>query len=65
MNEQYYKPLTPQFRRKINEAVENRISELRECEENAFVNAYMVGYNALSTIINALPDGFPIPMERR
>lgn len=60
----FYKPLTPSFRKDINVAIENQIRELETCEKNAFVNAQIIGLNAQKNLINALPDGYPIPMKK-
>ena len=60
----FYKPLTPSFRKEINVAIENQIRELETCEKNAFINAQIVGLNAQKNLINALPDGYPIPMKK-
>jgi len=63
MNE--YKPLTPIFRSEIQESISSQMQELNTCKDNAFVSAQKVGLTALSNIINALPDGYPIPIDRR
>ena len=60
----FYKPLTPSLRNDINVATENQIRELETCEKNAFVNAQIVGLNAQKNLINALPDGYPIPCTK-
>lgn len=60
-----YKPLTPIFRSEIQESISSQIQELNTCQNNAFVSAQKVGLTALSSLINALPDGYPIPIERR
>ena len=59
-----YKPLTPKFRRDILDSINSQVSELNTCQTNAFVSAQMVGLNALENLIKALPDGYPIPIER-
>jgi hypothetical protein len=41
------------------------MQELNTCKDNAFVSAQKVGLIALENLINALPDGYPIPVERR
>lgn len=64
MSDTFYRPLTPNLREEINITIDNNISELRTCSNNAYVNMQMVANNALKNIINALPDGYPIPMER-
>lgn len=61
MNE--YKPLTPIFRREIQEGIISQMQELNTCKDNAFVSAQRVGLTALSALIDALPDGYPIPIE--
>ena len=63
MNE--YKPLTPIFRSEIQESINSQMQELNTCQDNAFVSAQRVGLTALSNLINALPNGYPIPIERR
>ena len=60
----FYKPLTPSLRKEINVAIENQIRKLETCEKNAFVNAQIVGLNAQKNLINALPDGYPIPFTK-
>ena len=65
MSDTFYKPLTPELRNNINNSIDNNISELHTCQPNAFVNAQLIGYKALRNIISVLPDGYPVPMERR
>lgn len=63
MNE--YKTLTPSYRAEIQESIKDQMQELNTCQNNAFVSAQKVGLIALSNLINALPDGYPIPIEGR
>ena len=63
MNE--YKPLTPTFRSEIQKSISSQMQELNTCQDNAFVSAQKVGLTALSNLINALPDGYPVPIKRR
>lgn len=60
----YYKPLTPKFRSDILDSINSQVSELNACQENVFVSAQRVGLDALQNLIKALPDGYPIPIER-
>lgn len=64
MGDTFYKPLTPALRNDINRSINDNISELRTCRRNAFTNAKLIGYEALRNIIRALPDGYPLPVER-
>lgn len=64
MSYTFYKPLTPALRCDINRFIDISISDLCTCEQNAFVNVQIIGYKALRNIINALPDGYPLPFER-
>ncbi len=64
MSDTFYMPLTPELRNSINSSIDNNISELRTCKKNAFVIMQITANSALKNIINALPDGYPIPMER-
>lgn len=59
-----YKPLTPKFRSDILDSINSQVSELNACQENVFVSAQRVGLDALQNLIKALPDGYPIPIER-
>lgn len=65
MSETYYKPLTPKLREEINDAIVSNMAELKTCENNAIVNAQIIGYGAFRNIINSLPDGYLIPFERK
>lgn len=65
MNNTFYKPLTPELRGDINKSIDSSISELCTCEPNAFVNIQLMAHKALKNIVNALPDGYPLPMKRR
>lgn len=60
----YYKPLTPKLRNDILDSINSQINDLDTCQMNAFVSAQKVGLNALENLIKALPDGYPIPLER-
>ena len=59
-----YKPLTPKFRSEIMDSINSQVSELNTCQENAFVLAQRVGLDVLQNLIKALPDGYPMPIER-
>lgn len=65
MQETFYKPLTPSLRQEINASIDKNIAELNTCQSNAFVNMQITGYLATKRLINGLPDGYPMPMERR
>lgn len=64
MSDTFYKPLTPDLRGDINRFIDISISDLCTCEQNAFVNVQIIGYKALRNIINALPDGYPLPIKK-
>ena len=60
-----YKLLTPDFREQINRGIERNIEELLSCDRNPYVIATINAYQILHNMINSLPDGFPIPVEKR
>lgn len=60
----YSKPLTPAFRREIEESIERQLRELDECQNTAYVSALRTGLKATMDMIHRLPDGFPIPVNR-
>ncbi|MBO5069924.1 MAG: hypothetical protein J6C37_06135 [Roseburia sp.] len=64
MSDTFYKPLTPSMRNNINNAIDRNIAELDTCQENAFVNVQKIGQQVLKNLINALPDGYPLPMKK-
>ena len=65
MADTFYRPLTPQLRSEIMQSIDSNISELNTCQSNSLVNMQKTGYVGLRNIINALPDGYLIPFERR
>lgn len=62
--EHFYKPLTPNLRADILVAINNMESELKTCENNAFVTVQLCALQTQKKLINALPNGYPIPMTR-
>ena len=62
--EVFYKPLTPDLRQKVIESINRNILELRTCEPNALVQVQITSYQAAKTLINGLPDGYPMPMRK-
>lgn len=64
MSKEFIKPLTPEFRSDINTSIDNQIRELDSCQQNAFVNVQLCGLYAIRNIINALPNGYPIPVKK-
>lgn len=63
--ETLYKPLTPDLRSDITVGIHKNMTELNACQPNALVNIQKIGLIQLERLINALPDGYPIPLERR
>lgn len=64
MSMDYFKPLTPTFRRQINDSIDKRLRELDECEPNALVAFQRSQQIALKHLFRNLPDGYPIPIEK-
>jgi len=64
MTEEYYTPMTPKLRQAANRAIDDCMDQLNTCEGNAFVNAYRIAYRASRNLLNALPDGYPVPIKR-
>ena len=59
----YQKPLTPKFRKEINDSISIQETKLNDCQNTPYVSVQKVGLQVLRNLINALPDGFPIPIE--
>lgn len=58
------KPLTPSFRQDINIAFDKKIAELQTCKQNAIVKTQIVTLQMHKSLINGLPDGYPIPIRK-
>lgn len=61
----YTKPLTPKLRRQIDESIERQMMELSECQNTSYVSALRTGLKATKALFHRLPDGFPIPIEKK
>ena len=59
------KPLTPQFRSDILESFNKQLEELDSCGNNSYVALQKNTINQFKKLIKSLPDGYPIPVERR
>ena len=59
-----YKPLTPSLRLDINIAFDKQIEELKTCKPNALVNMQIEALRMLKRLINGLPDGYLIPINK-
>lgn len=60
----FYKPLTPELRRRAIKSIDANIAELNTCKRNALVNAQITAWEATRTLIKRLPDGYPMPMTK-
>lgn len=60
-----HKLLTPDLREQINRGIDHNIEELLRCDRNSLVIAEISAYQMLRKLINSLPDGYPIPVEKR
>ena len=60
-----YKPLTPSFRLDINIAFNKQIADLQTCKPSALVNVQIEALRMYKRLINALPDGYPMPLADR
>lgn len=63
-NETYLTPLTKDLKASVNSELERKMEELNRCDETPFVALYRVVYGATRNLINALPDGYPVPVTR-
>ena len=60
-----YVPLTPDMRAAVNNSIDQHIAGLNACESTPWVNMGRRANEALRNLINALPDGYPLPITRR
>lgn len=58
-----YKMLTPKLRREITEDLNLLLAEVSTCERNILTEMQYESISALKTLINQLPDGYPMPFN--
>ena len=58
-----YKMLTPKLRREITEDLNLLLAEVSTCERNILTEMQYESISALKTLINQLPDGYPMPFS--
>lgn len=58
-----YKMLTPKLRREITEDLNLLLAEVSTCERNVLTEMQYESISALKTLINQLPDGYPMPFN--
>lgn len=63
--ETYLTPLTKDLRASVNSEIDSRLEELNRCDDTPYTALYRVAYGAAKNLINALPDGYPVPVSRR
>lgn len=60
-----YVPLTPDMRAAVNNSIDQHIAGLNACESTPWVNLNRCASEVLKNLINALPDGYPLPITRK
>ena len=63
--ETYLTPLTKEMKSSINIEIDKRVNELNTCDNTPYVVLYKSVYGIAKSFINALPDGYPVPVTRR
>ena len=63
-SETYLTPLTKDLKASVNSELDRKMAELNRCDETPFVALYKVSYELTRSLINALPDGYPVPVTR-
>ena len=58
-----YKMLTPKLRGEINEGIDQMLDEVKTCEKNELTRMQFESLSTLKTLIDRLPDGYPMPMK--
>lgn len=59
-----YIPLTPAIRETVNNVIDGRLSELDKCDQTAWVSMARIANEACKNLINALPDGYLLPVTK-
>lgn len=63
--ETYLTPLTKDMKWQVNIQIDNRITELNRCDNTPYVSMCRSVYNMAKSLINALPDGYPVPVSKK
>ena len=63
-NRTEYIPLTPAIRESVNNTIDGRLSELDKCDQTAWVSMARIVNVGCKNLINALPDGYPLPITK-
>lgn len=63
--ETYLTPLTKDMKGSLNEEIDKRMDALNRCDDTPYVALYKMAYGMTRNLINALPDGYPVPVTRR
>lgn len=62
--ETYLAPLTKEMKESINIEIDKRINVLNSCDNTLYVALYKLVYGIAKSLINALPDGYPVRVTR-
>lgn len=62
--ETYLAPLTKDMKCSVNMELDKRMQELNRCDDTPYVEMYKALYGLTRNFINALPDGYPVPVTR-
>lgn len=62
--ETYLTPLTKEMKSSINIEIDKRVNALNSCDNTPYVALYKSVYGITKSFINALPDGYPVPVTK-
>ena len=60
-----YIPLTQEIRAAVNDTINQRLAVLDTCESTPLVNLSRIANEATRHVINALPNGYMLPVTRQ
>ena len=63
--ETYLAHLTKEMKCSVNMELDSKIEALNTCDNTPYVEMYKALYGLTRNFINALPDGYPVPVTRR
>lgn len=63
-NRTEYIPLTPAIRESVNNTIDGRLSELDKCDQTPWVSMARIVNVGCKNLINALPDGYLLPVTK-
>ena len=65
MTDKISTPLTPAIRTLLRDQIDSQIEDLKTCDRNVFTDLQLASVKVSRAILDVLPDGTPVQIDRR